>query len=525
MPNRQQSGYEYNSSRNTRVFVREMIVKDNLFLGDNCNLVYGLNSQVSFSKTMATEEAQIGLTDASGNPTSYVTTTTMEDYIGQQIDYQLQQLKLELPESYRLVDDHITMSTNRSIRWRVDNDKIDVMFLDSVNKNFFFQYNKPMYFRNTEKILMGVGNLQDSVNNQFEINSDKVIIDKLKIVDSMTVDQISGNTSDSGLLVENLSVINNTIYSITPSSNEDDTSGSGSETGSDQIKFYSYSPYRLIKRYVYSLITSDNTQMYHQGRKDYYLDLDGGIADSNGVLSKLRSMINIQEQVFVTFTVNLNISMVDSVNDTILVSIINHRRSLPTITDPSSNTVSWNSDTSENRLALLRRPVSEGGFGIPVLDTEDNPIVTYICNNNTDNFQAIHLEWLRSHGIGDVLIKESRLKLDSQSSQMSFTITYPMSSTLHYDSSLFHVKLETINDYQFYLRGHQNSMSITNSAGNGYIDINNRALSSGGNYQNIQVDLWVGHNSRHRDGSVISYHNLSGVNNDKFVQITDPLAS
>ena len=36
---------------------------------------------------MATEEAQIGLTDASGNPTSYVTTTTMEDYIGQQIDY------------------------------------------------------------------------------------------------------------------------------------------------------------------------------------------------------------------------------------------------------------------------------------------------------------------------------------------------------------------------------------------------------------------------------------------------------
>ena len=123
MPNRQQSGYEYNSSRNTRVFVREMIVKDNLFLGDNCNLVYGLNSQVSFSKTMATEEAQIGLTDASGNPTSYVTTTTMEDYIGQQIDYQLQQLKLELPDSYRLVDDHITMSTNRSIRWRVDNNK------------------------------------------------------------------------------------------------------------------------------------------------------------------------------------------------------------------------------------------------------------------------------------------------------------------------------------------------------------------------------------------------------------------
>ena len=96
-----------------------------------------------------------------------------------------------------------------------------------------------MYFRNTEKILMGVGNLQDSVNNQFEINTDQVIIDKLKIVDSMTVDQISGNTSDSGLLVENLSVINNTIYSITPAS-EDDT-GSGSGTGSDQIKFTAFS--------------------------------------------------------------------------------------------------------------------------------------------------------------------------------------------------------------------------------------------------------------------------------------------
>ena len=191
---------------------------------------------------------------------------------------------------------------------------------------------------------------------------------------------------------------------------------------------------------MYSLITSDNTQMYHQGRKDYYLDLDGGVPDSNGVLSKLRNMINIQEQVFVTFTVNLNISMVDSVQDTILVSIINHRRNLPTITDPSSNTVSWNSDTSENRLALLRRPVSEGGFGIPVLDTDGSAIVNYICNNNTDNFQTIHLEWLRSHGIGDVLIKESRLKLDSQSSQMSFTITYPMSSTLHYDSSLFILK-------------------------------------------------------------------------------------
>ena len=56
MSTRQLSGYQYNASRNTRVFVQELIVKDNLFLGDNCNLVYGLNSQVSFSKTLETEE-------------------------------------------------------------------------------------------------------------------------------------------------------------------------------------------------------------------------------------------------------------------------------------------------------------------------------------------------------------------------------------------------------------------------------------------------------------------------------------
>ena len=56
-------------------------------------------------------------------------------------------------------------------------------------------------------------------------------MDKLKIVDDMTVNRIGGNTSD-GLLVENLSIINNAIYSITPAS-EDDT-GSGSGTGSDQ---------------------------------------------------------------------------------------------------------------------------------------------------------------------------------------------------------------------------------------------------------------------------------------------------
>ena len=140
MPNRQQSGYEYNSSRNTRVFVKEMIVKDNLFLGDNCNLVYGLNSQISFSRSRNTN-------DACGNPTNFVTTTTMEDYIAQQFEYQLGLFTLQLPKTYRLISENVPIKNGNiliipsSINENIDNYKftLGINYLFSNEKYFSYR--------------------------------------------------------------------------------------------------------------------------------------------------------------------------------------------------------------------------------------------------------------------------------------------------------------------------------------------------------------------------------------------------
>lgn len=640
MPNRQLSGYQYNSSSNTRVFVREMIVKDNLFLGDNCNLVYGLNSQVSFSKTMATEEAQIGLTDSSGNPTSYVTTTTMEEYITQQIEYQLGLLKLDLPNIYRLTSENVVMSENKAVRWSVGGNDIDVLFISNLDQSLFFQYHKSMYLKSAKQIVMGIGSLTGNVAPQLSIDSDGVTIEKLKVNTNMNIDQISGNTKDAGLLVENFSMINNTIYSITPYSETVEeyhmlvqirnidgvnkyiwngntnlvegqhetitmirgavyyltldvtghpfhlqSTGGGyvaensyplldsydggvshsnglsgvdamGQTGGvlkfqvpktqttdiyyqcglhnamggvirfidnpneEETRFYSYNPYRLMKRFVYTLITTSQNTI--EGEKTYYLDLDGSVANNNGILTRLRRMINPEELVMVCFDLNLDFALSEDVQDTVIVSIFNHRKRLPSISD--SNGLAWDSDSSNNRFILLTGSLERGGFGIKVT-SENRDIVNEICSRKTSEFEKTHVNWLRDHGIGDVLIKEYRLVVNSNINHIKFGANYPLSSVLQYDSSIFAIKIETVNDNSFQLRGNENQMPLLNNnsvSGNQDHDI--RSLSTGQNYQNIQVDLFVGHNSTHQDSSVISYHNMEVTSSpDPYVSTTDPL--
>ncbi len=108
---------------------------------------------------------------------------------------------------------------------------------------------------------MGVGELAGEIPNQFEINSEEVKIEKLAITDRIKLSQIMANDSD-GILLENFAFQGNTIYSLTPST---------TEGGVDKV--YPYNPYRLIKRFMYSLITTDSSQMQQDGVKRYYLDL------------------------------------------------------------------------------------------------------------------------------------------------------------------------------------------------------------------------------------------------------------
>ncbi len=505
MSTRQLSGYQYNASRNTRVFVQELIVKDNLFLGDNCNLVYGLNSQVSFSKTLETEEANTVITDSSGNISNYVTTTTMEDYLASQIDYRLNQLKIDLPSIYRSKQDDITMESNRRVNWKVNNITDNILFINS-DFSMFFQHKYPLYMRNAQKIIMGVGdlNIAGGVPNQLEINSSEVSIDTLNVRNYLRLDQIKEASTDQGVLVENFSFIDNTLYSITPNTDPSDTT----------VKFYPYSPYRLITKIVYSLITTDTAKQIFS-EKSYYFDLDGGKGETEGELSRLRKSITSKEMVVVNFHVNLMVSALENITDTFIATLKNHRRDLP---------LTWNADTANNRYQLLSKAVSEGGFGISeTVLQEDSDLVADICNTTTDDHTQSHLEWLREHGIGGVVLKQTRATLTSDTINISFNISYPLAKEYNYDSSYFVLKLETVNSNSFKVVGSTNEYLLKNDSDP---DTNYRVLATGNNYQTVQTEVYVAHNYTHTGGwnSSLSYHNLTSED-DGYISDSDPFMS
>ena len=95
------------------------------------------------------------------------------------------------------------------------------------------------------------------------------------------------------------------------------------------------------------------------------------------------------------------VSALENITDTFIATLKNHRRDLP---------LTWNADTANNRYQLLSKAVSEGGFGISeTVLQEDSDLVADICNTTTDDHTQSHLEWLREHGIGGVVLKQTKL--------------------------------------------------------------------------------------------------------------------